>query len=396
MYLRTRSQTNANLTKRKNENVNNNNSKITTLSKTTKHGNSSPKPSHDKTPKPSPGKLDNIITVSQGTQTTLTYSDLSHDEEDLTKRINELTKHRNDIIGQVLILNKQLEDKDKEIIMLNDKMKSLIEELHLLKQGSVDINKVNNDKADVKIDKNNESTLIVGNVNAPVSTLNECESSRHQKNISGPSNTVEPIGDLEHDKRNILLLGTQAAKGVSKYLNLKLNNMKYSMYSIIKTNANFNNLFEDVSNLTRSFNKNDLLILIGGYEKIPYNSNKIVKIVEDDLNRLVKTTKHTKVKLFGRFNKNEIINKKITQTINNYIFKNKINFIDIIEPAYKGDNYNMINPNKANKNKIILTNLILEETYDVRKIPVIINNRCTKVQKHFLTQGHMHIRAHVT
>lgn len=79
----------------------------------------------------------------------------------------------------------------------------------------------------------------------------------------------------------------------------------------------------------------------------------------------------------------------IGKEITNFILEKNINHFDFIELRHIVRRRNG-GKNIPYKNRKLLAGTIAEEVTNIKKIPVLINNRSERRYKHFLSRGHLH------
>ena len=74
-------------------------------------------------------------------------------------------------------------------------------------------------------------------------------------------------------RRKVLLLSSSNGRGCSTVIQEKLGN-NYEVSGVVKPNARLVNVVEDIDALTKNFNKNDCVVVLGGTNDLDcYNSN---------------------------------------------------------------------------------------------------------------------------
>ena len=73
-------------------------------------------------------------------------------------------------------------------------------------------------------------------------------------------------------RRRILLLVSSNGRGCSEELQNKLSN-NFEVSGIVKPNGKLGNVIESIEPLTKDFNKNDCVIILGGDNDIGINEN---------------------------------------------------------------------------------------------------------------------------
>lgn len=126
------------------------------------------------------------------------------------------------------------------------------------------INKINSLEEQIKLLSSFNKKLIrtIRSGNKPIETV--AREARISQNV-GDDITPEPASKPKnsHKKNKILILSDKTLGNLREKLTYALEE-KFSITAIIKPNASFENIVEDIENLSKDFSKNDYIIVQGG------------------------------------------------------------------------------------------------------------------------------------
>lgn len=194
----------------------------------------------------------------------------------------------------------------------------------------------------------------------------------------------KPADELTKTSKNVLILSDDYGRGIGPLFHNNLSN--YNVNSIFKPNAKINEIITDVKNLTKKFNFNDFVIIIGGandfmYKTNPHTFSKTFRDIRNSLNytNVIISSIPYNIK-FGSLNNsiyklNKYLSNLCEDNFNFYFFD--INSITNLK-LYTNDNTHINYKGK----KLIVTSLInvinsiihTNSLNTISNIPVIINN----------------------
>lgn len=168
------------------------------------------------------------------------------------KLVNEIADFNNTITTQ----STKISTMQSEIVILKDKLLDLEKELTFFKKDFQNINNIEMQTDTINVNK------------SPDPTINNCL-----------------------NKQKILLLADSNGRNCGKILNNLFDDNSFSTFCIFKPNGLFENIVEDIVQLTKNFNKNDHVILFGGTN----NACLGKKISDDFLRTLKQALLHTNI-----------------------------------------------------------------------------------------------------